>query len=365
MDFTREPIIETVITPKEGCTLAIRSSKGVGQEEFFVDAVEMVSFGDALFFRSQERPKSFLLPVTDYEILEVREARLVLKNVGLDRSIKIGGGREAPMRTAKPQQAEKGDTAAPEPATIRSDTTASTDAQAEVKLDKKRDRRRNSRRKRGRDEVQLKDGEQSEEGEGTTTEPTSPIEGAEIDTSAITAPLPAVFSSLLPPPATLISETIARYKDNALFRGAFFLKEDSQEDAVVENIVTDEPTATIEGEAEFEIEPATDYQHQKPERPRRQRSRRQDRPEPDKPLIELPAEDDEISVPTISLDYPQYVSPPPTIEMSEEEEERIYQQRQALRLKKRSSSDQDEEPAAEPSESNNNVQHEDDDKTPF
>ncbi|MEI8365092.1 MAG: hypothetical protein WCF65_01620 [Parachlamydiaceae bacterium] len=93
MDFTREPIIETVITPKEGCKLVVRSSKSNAQEEHFVDAVEVVSFGHSFFFRSLERPKTFIVPATDYEILEVREARMVLKNVGIDRTIKIAGGR--------------------------------------------------------------------------------------------------------------------------------------------------------------------------------------------------------------------------------------------------------------------------------
>ena len=49
MDFTREPIIETVITPKEGCKIVVRSSKSNGQEEHFVDAVEVVSFGHSFF----------------------------------------------------------------------------------------------------------------------------------------------------------------------------------------------------------------------------------------------------------------------------------------------------------------------------
>lgn len=99
MDFTREPIIETIITPKDGCKLVIRSSKNGGQEEFFVDAIEVVSFGSSFFYRSLDRPKAFLVPANDYEVLEVREARMVLKNVAADRSaIKIGGGKEAPMR---------------------------------------------------------------------------------------------------------------------------------------------------------------------------------------------------------------------------------------------------------------------------
>ena len=77
MNFTREPIIETVITPREGCKLVVRNSKGGGQEEYFVDAVEVVSFGHSFFFRSLDRPKSFLVPVSDYEILELKETRMV------------------------------------------------------------------------------------------------------------------------------------------------------------------------------------------------------------------------------------------------------------------------------------------------
>ena len=80
VNFTREPIKETVITPKDGCKLVVRNSKGVGQEDYFVDALEVVSFGSALFFRSLERPKAFLLPVSEYEVLEVKETRMVLKN---------------------------------------------------------------------------------------------------------------------------------------------------------------------------------------------------------------------------------------------------------------------------------------------
>jgi hypothetical protein len=98
VNFTREPIIETIISPKEGYKLLVRSSKGGGSEEYFVDAVEVVSFGRGFFFRSQERPKAFLVPVSDYEILEVKETRVALKNVSHERNIKIGGGREASLR---------------------------------------------------------------------------------------------------------------------------------------------------------------------------------------------------------------------------------------------------------------------------
>ncbi len=303
MDFTREPIIETVITPKEGSTLAVRSSKGTGQEEYFVDAVEVVSFGNAMFFRSREKPKSFLLPVTDYEILEVREARLVLKNVGLDRSIKIAGGREAALRTTtripqgKGEQLEQGVTESATELQVTAPETA--EANAEMRLDKKRDRRRNYKRKKGREELREEGAPKvGQEEEIPSGEPSQPaVEGASKGPSEVGSPMSTVFSSLLPPPSTLISETIARYKDNALFRGAFFIKDQ-------------EPSAELERPLDAPSE---------------------DTPM-EKPLLEAPHDDeDKIELPSISLDLPTYIPP----EMSEEEAERVYQERQALRLGRR------------------------------
>ncbi len=92
----------------EGCKLLVRNSKGGGQEEYYVDSIEVVSFGRSFFFRSQERPKSFLVPVSDYEILEQKEARISLKNAAPERSIKIGGGREGPVRSSR-ESAPEGD----------------------------------------------------------------------------------------------------------------------------------------------------------------------------------------------------------------------------------------------------------------
>lgn len=141
MDFTREPMIETVITPREGAKLVVRSSKASAQEEYFVDAVEVVTFGSAIFFRSTEKPKAFLVPASDYEVLEAREARIVLKNVGSDRSIKIAGGREAAVRAPKEAIEEKAESATPA-------------ENLEGRPDRKKERRRQGRRRRGRDEGQ-------------------------------------------------------------------------------------------------------------------------------------------------------------------------------------------------------------------
>lgn len=262
MDFTREPIIETIITPKEGCKIVVRSSKNAGQEEYFVDALEVVSFGNALFFRSLERPKSFLVPASDYEILEVREARMVLKNVGLDRSIKIGGGREATMKPSREPSIEKMEAAQmpmeeePVISSLEEETVPA--EKTEGRSDKKRDRRRHYRRRRGREEPLKEEGEVSERtdeegGEEKISLP-EPQRIESLDEKVSHESIlntPSIITTLLPPPPTLISETIARYKANDMFRGAFFVKE--EQPAVEENAgkETDEshPLEGIEEEA--------------------------------------------------------------------------------------------------------------------
>lgn len=229
MDFTRQPIIESVITPKEGCKLVVRSSKSTGQEEYFVDALELVSFGQALFFRSLERPKAFLVPVSDYEVLEVREARMVLKNVGIERTIKIGGGKESSQKQQQreqqqQQQREQQQQQASEP-TVKQEESEVTEAVAEVKqeqrLEKRRDKRRQSRRRRNEGGA--------EEAEGA--EGARPI-AAQVTERAVGNG--GFTPTIIPPPPTLISETIARYKDNAMFKGAFYVKEPAAEEAAGE-----------------------------------------------------------------------------------------------------------------------------------
>jgi hypothetical protein len=200
VDFTREPMIETVITPREGAKLVVRSSKASAQEEYFVDAVEVVTFGSAIFFRSTEKPKAFLVPASDYEVLEAREARIVLKNVGSDRSIKIAGGREAAVRAPKEAIEEKTEAAAPS-------------ENLEGRPDRKKERRRQGRRRRGRDEGQPME---MANGEGR-------IELAAPEGSMGEQVVMPVLSSLLSPPP-LISETISRYKEQ--FKDAFYTKEE-------------------------------------------------------------------------------------------------------------------------------------------
>jgi len=106
VNYTREPIIETIITPKEGSKLVVRKSKGA-VDEYFVEALEIVSFGNASFFRSTERPKSFLVPVSDYEVIEIKETKMVLKSVSFEKSIKIGGGKTEDTKLPKRKKMHK------------------------------------------------------------------------------------------------------------------------------------------------------------------------------------------------------------------------------------------------------------------
>jgi hypothetical protein len=215
VNYTREPIIETVITPREGCKLAVRSSKGNNQQEdYFVDAVEVVSFGQALFFRSQERPKSFLLPVTDYEILELKETRMVLKNVTADRNIKIGGGREAPRQHQPQHQPQQ---QAPEALQQPQDETLAESRPAPLP-DRNNDRKRGQRRRgrRGRDrghdqnrpEQHQQQQPRPEEAAPDAQQPQLPPQEGEEPKAA-----PSFISKLFPPPPTLIKETLGRYKN--------------------------------------------------------------------------------------------------------------------------------------------------------
>lgn len=180
MNFTREPIVETVVAPREGCKLVIRNSKSAGQEEYTVDAIEIVRFGSALFFRSLERPKSFMLPVSDYEVLEVRETRVVLKHA-------VSG--EKPARPERRKREEK------------------KDEREEAKAEEVKPKRRRQRRRKRDD---------SADEEAPAVEETSPA-AQEAPPTETAAPSPLAQqektqSTLLPPPTTLISESIGHYK---------------------------------------------------------------------------------------------------------------------------------------------------------
>lgn len=200
MNFTRDPIIETVITPREGCKLVVRSSKGTNQEDYLVDALEVVSFGHSFFFRSTERPKSFLVPVSDYEIFESKEPKMALKNASADRSIKIGGGREAAPRPHR-------EALAPE------ETSGQHMDRGPMSDRKQRDKQRR-RGRRGRDRNDSYAPQAQEEGEAFAPREELPETSGEAmsQSEAPKEKAPSFISKLFPPPSTLIKDTMSRYK---------------------------------------------------------------------------------------------------------------------------------------------------------
>lgn len=245
MNFTREPIIETVITPREGCKLVVRNSKGNGQEDYFVEAVEVVSFGHSFFFRSTERPKSFLVPVSDYEILELKETRMVLKNASPDRSIKIGGGRESqprPFREGAPSETREEAVAETHPAERPAPHPESRGP--DRSSDRKRDKRRRGRRG-GRDRDRPHEQYPQEVRERPPEELLPVSETSEPVSQEVTSEepkAPSYISKLFPPPPTLIKETLSRYKpaEPAEEEGDLFIKEETFEEEIFEDRAPEE-----------------------------------------------------------------------------------------------------------------------------
>jgi hypothetical protein len=194
--------------PREGCKLLVRNSKGGGQEEYFVDSIEVVSFGRSFFFRSQERPKSFLVPVSDYEILEQKETRMALKNAAPERSIKIGGGREGPVRAPRepapdmeayePQEREHFEPQRPP-----------------MDQSRKRDKRRRGRRGGGggRPEDSMRAHPPTEESYAKEALEPHPFEAPpQKEAQFEEHRAPSFISKLFPPPPMLIKDSLSRYK---------------------------------------------------------------------------------------------------------------------------------------------------------
>ena len=228
MDFTREPIIETVITPKDGYHILVRNSKHSGQEEFIVDVLEVVNFGKSSFFRNRERPKAFLLPVSDYEILEVREQRLGIKLASLEarREVSKATKEEPPLIVEQEEESEE--------------------AIPETRPERRREKRRPARRKRttkeskGEEEAQ-KEKEESQEKEKAEKVKKEPVETLKTSTASpeqkeTTAPI----SAILPPPSTLIRDELQRLRQSEEYRGAFY---ETEQEEISQKPMAQEPMA--------------------------------------------------------------------------------------------------------------------------
>jgi len=221
VNFTREPIIETIITPKEGYKLSLRNSKGVEHEEILIDALEVISFGNICFYRSLDRQRAFLLPASDYEIVEQRESRVSLKTPGIEKGIKIGGGREAPKAAKEPKEEESVDSA------------EDVDGRGgDKRRDKKRFRKRRGDKSEGEESPQKSTEEKPEE-------------------APFIKPSKEERATIIPPPSTLISETLSRYKDSPGFASAFYKKEEEPPAEASSEELTKEPLIIEDEEPEL------------------------------------------------------------------------------------------------------------------
>jgi hypothetical protein len=198
VNFTREPIIESIISARDGYKLSIKSTKVSDTREILVDAVEIVSFGNSHFFRCQEKPKPFFFPVGDYEVSEVKETRFVLKNSTLEKSVKIQSSKEHLHKTSKEvldeeetEEEEIAEEVAEEPT---EEPVASTSQRDEKKS--KRNRRKRDRQKQRFTPTDTVQEEVSTEGD----------KGGDIkDEAAVSSPSSVAPKFISPPPALIIS----------------------------------------------------------------------------------------------------------------------------------------------------------------
>ncbi len=213
MDFTREPIIETVISAREGCRILIRNSKTPGQEEFSVDALEIVNIGAACFFRNRERPKAFLVPATDYEVIEVRDTRLGLKAASFESTFKAG-----PKKLAVKEERV-------EPSVKQEEEPSQPEARPPVRREKKKVVRR-----RRSEESPPQEQEKKEVAEEVVDPPKKAKKEVEkvVDLPEEPSSEKSAPRSLLPPPTTLIRDEIERLRQDEQYKGAFYPQKEKE-----------------------------------------------------------------------------------------------------------------------------------------
>jgi hypothetical protein len=233
------------LSARDGFKLVLKNSKMTTGSEVSAEVIEIVSFSGNVFYRSQDRSKNFLLPASDYEVQEVKDSRLVLKNISLDKSNKLQNPpKEASVREIEEELVaeEMGDVeAVSEPAQASSSGSSS-------RLERRRERRRN-RRRRQMEEKATQDKQpalsiDSQEAEKVEES----FDEIKTDEASLAAPIPTI--NLIPPPTTLISQTLARYKEKEV-------QADSSEMNKEENAVVEQaPVIVIEEKKEersFEI----------------------------------------------------------------------------------------------------------------
>ncbi|SPN73743.1 hypothetical protein C10C_0587 [Chlamydia serpentis] len=218
MYFTRDPVIETVITSREGYKLSVRNTKHLSQDPFMVEAIEVISLGNICFFRNCDHSKPFLVPAGDYEIMEVRDAKINLKAVGLDRGVKIAGGREAlikltkstplPVVDEKPTVDSSEEVIAPSNPTKKDKKETKKDS---FKGEKWKEKKKLSRRRNHKEMAEVT---------GASQEILDTVQEELWEESQEHEIIEQKKFSLLPPPAKLISEVISQTVVNPVVTSA-------------------------------------------------------------------------------------------------------------------------------------------------
>ena len=204
MNFTREPILETIISAKEDYKLRLKSTKNEGSAEYLVDAVEVVCFGTTFFYRSGEPAHTFFIPAQDFEIEQVRQVRLALKTP-TETNIKIAGGSEGSNKQFsekskdnkkhKPSRENHNEKIAEK----TNDLEVETHLEEKTENDAPKPHSKEKHSKRSQNKKISKDRKKAEK-------------EAAIATTSDQTPQPSIFSHLLRPPEALISDSIHKYQ---------------------------------------------------------------------------------------------------------------------------------------------------------
>lgn len=200
MNFTREPILETIISAKEGFKLKLKSTKSENSPEYLVDAVEVVSFGQTFFYRSAEPANTFFVPAQDFEIVQERQARLMLKTP-TEKSIKIAGGDTGKGNSTENTENKKKSKSKNKNPQKKVEEVSLEDAPI-----------KEQEPSTPQEKKQFKEKHQKRHHEKSANKSFPKNENPATQTEAGSTPQSSIFSHLLRPPEALISDNIHKYQ---------------------------------------------------------------------------------------------------------------------------------------------------------
>ncbi|WP_108624149.1 hypothetical protein [Candidatus Similichlamydia epinepheli] len=214
MHFTREPIVETVITAREGAKLLVRNARGAEElDTYLVEAVEVVIFGGAVFYRSASRPSAFLVPVGEYEVIECNSNRSHLKKPSerlsrqSHRESAVASSLETSTASSSPKKTSSSSHHVS--TTVPSKNWNSSYSQdvhlTESPSSKPKRVRSSSSRVKGRCPPPFPEEQQVSENIDTASKSNDDV----VDRAS------KILASLIPPPSTLVSDTLVGQKKSA------------------------------------------------------------------------------------------------------------------------------------------------------